>query len=99
MGITDKLQQEAQEKGGGAADQGLEKAGQELDEKTGGKYSDQINSGVDKAKGAAGQKFGQPDAAGNGNGQGQQPDQQSQPADQGQQADSNQQADQPPQGS
>lgn len=91
--LKDKAGQMAGSSGvGNAADQGLEKAGQALNDKTGDKYSDQIDTGVNKAKDAAGQKFGQPDATANGNGQAQQPDQQ-QPTDPNQQTDPNQAAD------
>jgi VIT1/CCC1 family predicted Fe2+/Mn2+ transporter len=38
---------------GDKVDQGLDKAGRAVDSKTGGKYSSQIDSGVDKAKNAA----------------------------------------------
>ncbi len=38
---------------GDKVDQGLDKAGDAVDSKTGGKYSSQIDSGVDKAKNAA----------------------------------------------
>jgi len=38
---------------GDKVDQGLDKAGQAVDSKTGGKYSGQVDSGVDKAKDAA----------------------------------------------
>src|SRR5438309_928924 len=41
---------EMMSKHGDQAGQGLDKAGQMIDEKTGGKYSDQINTGVGKAK-------------------------------------------------
>lgn len=37
---------------GDRIDQGLDKAGQATDSKTGGKHTSQINSGVDKAKDA-----------------------------------------------
>jgi hypothetical protein len=37
---------------GDKIDQGVDKAGQTLDSKTGGKYGDQIDSGTEKAKGA-----------------------------------------------
>ena len=46
-------------------DQGLDKAGQMIDEKTGNKYSDQINTGVEKAKGMYGEQAGQGDGASN----------------------------------
>jgi hypothetical protein len=37
---------------GGKIESGLEKAAHTVDAKTGGKYSDKIGTGVDKAKGA-----------------------------------------------
>lgn len=37
---------------GDKVDQGLDKAGETADSKTGGKHGDQIDSGVDKAKDA-----------------------------------------------
>ena len=40
-------------------DQGLDRAGQMVDEKTGNKYTDQINTGVGKAKDMFGQETGQ----------------------------------------
>jgi hypothetical protein len=92
--LKDKAQQMAGSSGvGNAADQGLEKAGQTLDDKTGNKYSDQVGNGVNKAKDVAGQKLGQPDAPADGNGQAQQPDQPTQPADPSRQADPNQASD------
>ncbi|MFF7159434.1 antitoxin [Streptomyces sp. NPDC008079] len=39
---------------GGKIESGLEKAAHTVDSKTGGKYSDKIGTGVDKAKGALG---------------------------------------------
>lgn len=85
--LKDKAAQMAGSSGAGnAADQGLDKAGQMLDEKTGNKYSGQIDTGVGKAKDFAGQKFGQSDSPGDGDGQAQQqPDGQSQQMNQGQQ--------------
>lgn len=44
-------------------DQGLDKAGQLIDDKTGNKYGDQINTGVAKAKGMYGGQTGQRDNA------------------------------------
>jgi len=41
-------------------DQGFDKAGQMVDEKTGNKYTDQINTGVGKAKDMYGRQPGQP---------------------------------------
>lgn len=41
-------------------DQGFDKAGQMVDEKTGNKYTDQINTGVGKAKDRFGQETSQP---------------------------------------
>ena len=46
-------------------DQGLDKAGQMIDEKTGNKYSDQINTGVNKAKESFGEQTGQDNGAPN----------------------------------
>ncbi|MGP3774719.1 antitoxin [Streptomyces sp. SDT5-1] len=47
--VTDLAQQH-----GDKIDQGLEKAGRMVDEKTKGKYSDKIQMGTDKAKDAGG---------------------------------------------
>lgn len=61
MGILDKLKQHKDDTDGAAgavkqqAASGLGKAGQMADEKTGGKYSGQIDEGVDKATQAMGQ--------------------------------------------
>jgi hypothetical protein len=55
MGMFDKLKGKAAElagEHGDKADQGLDKAAEVADEKTGGKYTDQINSGAEKAKDA-----------------------------------------------
>ena len=46
---------------GDQANQGLDKAGQMMDEKTGNKYSDQINTGVSQAKDMYGGQTGQAD--------------------------------------
>lgn len=53
MGMFDKLKEKAAElagQHGDKADQGVDKAADFADEKTGGKYSDQINTGAEKAK-------------------------------------------------
>ena len=66
MGILDKLKQHKDDTDGAAgavkdqAASGLDKAGQMADEKTGGKYTGQVDEGVDKAKQAMG--VGTPDA-------------------------------------
>ncbi|HEV2344444.1 MAG TPA: antitoxin [Actinocrinis sp.] len=44
---------------GDQVNQGLDKAGQMVDEKTGGKYTNQINKGVGMAKDKFGQQAGQ----------------------------------------
>lgn len=60
MGILDKLKQHKDDTDGAAGavkDQvasGLDKAGQMADEKTGGKYTGQVDEGVDRAKQAMG---------------------------------------------
>jgi hypothetical protein len=41
-------------------DQGLEKAGDQIDQRTGGKHSDQIDKGVDQAQARTGQGDTQP---------------------------------------
>ena len=41
-------------------DQGLEKAGDQVDQRTGDKYSDQIDKGVDQAQARTGQGDTQP---------------------------------------
>jgi hypothetical protein len=67
MGILDKLKQHKDDTDGAAgaakdkAASGLDKAGQMADEKTGGKFTGQIDQGVDKAKQAMGEDA--PDAA------------------------------------
>jgi len=48
---------------GEQAGQGLDRAGKLIDEKTGGKYSDQINTGVGKAKDLLGHQTGQESGA------------------------------------
>ncbi|MPZ61047.1 MAG: antitoxin [Propionibacteriales bacterium] len=55
MGILDKLRSRskgaldsAKDKHGDKAAEGVEKAGQFIDEKTGGKYHDKIDKGVEK---------------------------------------------------
>lgn len=53
MGIFDRFKKNAEdaaEKHGDKVRDGLDKAGEFIDEKTGGKHSDKINDGVDKAK-------------------------------------------------
>ena len=50
-------------KHGDQVGQGLDRAGRMIDEKTGGKYSDQINTGVGKAKDLLGQKTDQASGA------------------------------------
>lgn len=53
MGALDNLKDKAQDligQHGDKIDAGLEKAGQIVDEKTGGKYHDKIAGGVDKAQ-------------------------------------------------
>lgn len=53
MGMFDKMKEKAAElagQHGDKADQGVDKAADFADEKTGGKYSDQINTGAEKAK-------------------------------------------------
>ena len=61
MGIFDKLKQHKDDADGAVetlkdkAGPALDKAGEVADEKTGGKFSDQIHKGVDKAKQAMGQ--------------------------------------------
>lgn len=63
MGIGDKfneLRDQAQEKlgqHGDKVDQGVEKARDMADERTGGKYSDQLDKGADQVK----QRFGEQD--------------------------------------
>jgi hypothetical protein len=52
-GMFDKAKEKIQEFAGGNSDkvdQGVDKAAQFADEKTGGKHSDQINQGADKLK-------------------------------------------------
>jgi antitoxin protein of toxin-antitoxin system len=52
MGIFDEAKEKAEgllSQHGDKAEAGLDKAGEIVDEKTGGKYSDQIDTGVDKA--------------------------------------------------
>jgi len=67
MGILDKLKQHKDDTDGAAgavkdkAASGLDTAGQAADEKTGGKYTGQIDEGVEKAKQGMGE--GTPDAA------------------------------------
>jgi MT0933-like antitoxin protein len=46
-------------------DQGMDKAGQMLDDKTGNKYGDQIDTGVGKAKGMVDEQTGQGNGAPN----------------------------------
>jgi antitoxin protein of toxin-antitoxin system len=41
-------------------DQGLEKVGDQIDQRTGGKHSDQIDKGVDQAQARTGQGDTQP---------------------------------------
>jgi hypothetical protein len=48
---------------GEQAGQGLDRAGKMIDDKTGGKYSDQINTGVGRAKDTLGQKTEQDSGA------------------------------------
>jgi len=48
---------------GDQADQGLDKAGRMVDERTGGKYTGQIDTGVQKAKDTLGQKSDQASGA------------------------------------
>ena len=50
-------------KHGDQAGQGLDRAGQMIDEKTGGRYTDQINTGVGKAKDALGNRTDQASGA------------------------------------
>lgn len=53
MGMFDKLKKKAEQavdEHGDKIAQGLDKAGDMADKKTGGKYSDKIDTGVDKAK-------------------------------------------------
>lgn len=53
MGIFDRFKKsagDAAEKHGDKVKDGLDKAGEFIDEKTGRKHSDKINDGVDKAK-------------------------------------------------
>jgi hypothetical protein len=80
MGLLDNLKAKAgllKDKAGDLAQQhgdkietGLEKAAKAVDEKTKGKYSNQINSGTDKAKGAIDKLAAQKDTGpGSGNGQ------------------------------
>lgn len=59
MGILDKFRSRskdaldnAKEKHGDRAVEGVEKAGEFIDEKTGGKYRENIDQGVEKAKDA-----------------------------------------------
>ncbi|HEX3791072.1 MAG TPA: antitoxin [Pseudonocardiaceae bacterium] len=63
MGFGDKMDdlkdkaKEAMGQHGDQVNQGMDKAGQFVDDKTGGKHSDQIQKGVDEAKDRA-QQFG-----------------------------------------
>jgi hypothetical protein len=51
MGILDKLRQHKDDAAvQNTADKGVDKAGQMLDDKTGNKYGDQINTGAGKAE-------------------------------------------------
>jgi antitoxin protein of toxin-antitoxin system len=50
MGILDKLKHGKDQVLQNEGDTGLDKAGQLLNDKTGGKYSDQIDSGVNKVE-------------------------------------------------
>lgn len=53
MGALDDMKDKAKDLAGEHSDQvdeGLEKAGDFVDEKTGGKHSDKIDRGVDKAR-------------------------------------------------
>jgi len=65
MGILDKLKQHKDDTDGAAgavkdkAASGLDQAGQTADEKTGGKYTGQIDEGIDKTKQTIGE--GTPD--------------------------------------
>jgi hypothetical protein len=59
MGTFDEMKDKAQDAAGEHSeqvDQGMEKAGEFVDEKTGGKHTDKIDRGVDKA-GEAVDKF------------------------------------------
>lgn len=52
MGMFDEAKDKAQDllgEHGDQAEAGLDKAGEYVDEKTGGQHSDQIDTGVDKA--------------------------------------------------
>jgi hypothetical protein len=63
MGIFDKAKDLAAENPD-AIDQGIDKAADFADEKTGGQYGDQIDQGADFAKDHAGDVFGQSDQEG-----------------------------------
>ena len=59
MGFMDKAKDFA-DKHDEQVDQGLEKAGDQIDERTGDKYSTQIDKGVDQAQARTGQGDTQP---------------------------------------
>lgn len=59
MSFLDKAKELA-DKHDKQVDQGLEKAGDQIDKRTGGKHSDQIDSGVDQAQARTGQGDTQP---------------------------------------
>lgn len=48
---------------GDQADAGIDKAGDAIDERTGGEHSEQIDQGAERAKGALGNLGGQDDAS------------------------------------
>jgi hypothetical protein len=62
MGILDKLKQGKDEELQKQGDSALDKAGQTLDEKTGGQHSSQIDAGVNKAEQMLGKDTQGPDA-------------------------------------
>lgn len=64
MGIFDNLKDKAQDlvdSQGEKVGEGVDKAGELIDDKTGGKYSEQINQGEEKAKDALDGLDGQDD--------------------------------------
>ena len=64
MGMFDNIKDKAQDLVDGQGDkvgEGLDKAADFVDDKTGGKYSDQIDQGADKAKDALDGLDGQDD--------------------------------------